>query len=60
MVASPIDEYSAMDSKLMKLLKECLRVSSAIELKNNSGNSIFNTVEFVCDIKVTLRRTELA
>jgi hypothetical protein len=34
----------------MKLLEERLRVCKAIRLENNSGESVLNTLQLICDI----------
>jgi hypothetical protein len=50
-----LESYSTVDREPDKLLEERLRECWAFRLENNSGESILNTLQLICDI---LRCTE--
>ena len=44
------ESYSTVDREPVKLLEERLRVYKAIRLENNSGESVLNGLQLICDI----------
>ena len=45
-----LESYSAVDREPVKLLEERRRVCKAIRLENNSGESVLNALQIICDI----------